>query len=194
VADGTSCGIGLVCQTGTCVPTSSDLFSEDFADNSQGWTLDPTWQIGPTAVSPPAVFNPDPMFDNTPTADNGVAGVILGGNAPTLLHPYYYLTSPVFDTSGAPGTVVFEYYRWLNSDYTPYMQNQVQVYNGASWVTVWQSAGPPGIQDTAWTLQSFDVTAYKNANMQIRFGYTIGSAGVFTVSSWNVDDVKVYAP
>jgi hypothetical protein len=27
--------------------------------------------------------------------------------------------------------------------------------------------------------------------MKIRFGFDVGSSGVFTVSSWNVDDVVV---
>jgi hypothetical protein len=37
----------------------------------------------------------------------------------------------------------------------------------------------------------FDVTAYKNANMRVRFGYNIASGGVYTIGSWSVDDVLV---
>ena len=33
------------------------------------------------------------------TADNGVAGVVIGGCAPTNLHPYYYLESPTINTA-----------------------------------------------------------------------------------------------
>jgi hypothetical protein len=42
----------------------------------------------------------------------------------------------------------------------------------------------------AWTYVSFDVTAYKNAKMQVRFGFDVNK-GVALVSSWNVDDVLV---
>jgi hypothetical protein len=169
-------------------------FEEDFSDNSAGWTIGTTWQIGPATPSITSFLNPDPAQDNTLTVDNGVAGVIIGGNAPQTLHPYYYLQSPVINTASATGPVILEYSRWLNSDYTPYMQNQVQVFNGATWITVWESGGSPSIADNSWIQQTFDVTAFKNANMQVRFGYTIGSSGVFSVSSWNLDDIKVSTP
>ena len=71
------------------------------------------------------------------------------------------------------------------------MQNSVEVWNGSTWITIWQSGGPPPVQDNFWTKQVHDVTAYKNANMKIRFGYNIGSSGVYSVSSWNLDDVRV---
>ena len=176
-------------------PPGSILFSEDFSDNSAGWILDTQWQIGPTASSAGQNFgNPDPAVDHSTTADNGVAGVVIGGNAATNIHPFYYITSPPINSAGVAGNLQLDYYRWLNSDYTPYMQNQVQVYDGTTWITIWQSGASPGIQDASWTFQSFDITAFKNPSMKIRFGFDIGSGGVFTVSSWNIDDVVVYTP
>jgi hypothetical protein len=170
---------------------ATPLFIEDFSDNSAGWSLGPTWEIGPTSTSTGHFYgNADPATDHTPTADNGVAGVVLGGNAPLPLHDPYWLTSPVIDTS-VSGSVTMEFRRWLNSDYAPYMTNTIQVFDGSAWVTLWQTGGDPGIQDAAWTLQSFDVSAYKNSGFQARFGYAIGSPGVFIVSSWNVDDFAV---
>ncbi|MFO0592018.1 MAG: hypothetical protein U0441_31010 [Polyangiaceae bacterium] len=191
--DGSSCTVSTTCSAGVCTggmgPTI--YFADDFKDASKGWTLGPEWQIGPAAASPVFVGNPDPATDHTSTADNGVAGVEIGGNATTNIHPYYYLESPAFNTAGAPGTVVFGFYRWLNSDYDPFMHNTVEVYDGTKWVAVWESGQPPGIMDAAWTYQSFDVTAYKNVGMRVRFGFNIGNQGVFTIGSWNVDDVLV---
>jgi hypothetical protein len=48
--------------------------------------------------------------------------------------------------------------------------------------------GSSATADSSWIKQSFNVTAYKNASFQVRFGYSIGSSGVYTVSQWNVDD------
>ena len=48
------------------------------------------------------------------------------------------------------------------------------------------------MQDNAWTPQQFDISAHKSASTQIRFGFNVGSTDVFTVSSWNLDDVKIY--
>jgi len=84
------------------------------------------------------------------------------------------------------------FWRWLNSDYTPYMLNKVEVFGGNTWVNIWQSGSSPGIQDSSWTFQDWDVGAYKNANFKVRIGYNIGSSGVFTISSWNLDDVTIY--
>ena len=173
---------------------ASEIFNEDFSDNSAGWTLGTEWMIGPaTASSPLPPGNPDPATDTTPTADNGVAGVIIGGNATTALHGYYYLTSPAINAN-FPGTLTLEFYRWLNSDYTPYMQNAVEVWNGSAWVTVWQSGGSPSIFENAWSLQTYDLTPYKNAALQVRFGHTVGSSGAYIVSSWNIDDVRLFTP
>ncbi|MEA5530651.1 S8 family serine peptidase, partial [Dolichospermum sp. UHCC 0684] len=180
--------------TGTIISEEgfTTYFSDDFANNTKGWTLGTEWQIGAAKTSTGQIYgNPDPGTDNTPTADNGVAGVVIGGNASTSLHSYYYLTSPVINTSTA-NKLFFEYARWLNSDYTPYMQNTVDIFNGSSWVNLWSSGGSPGVQDNAWTPQQFNISAYKSASTQIRFGFNVGSSGVFTVSSWNVDDVKIY--
>jgi hypothetical protein len=191
--DGVSCTSGETCNAGACSGGSGPTiyFADDFHDNSKGWQFDPEWEIAPAMASPPATFNPDPSFDHTSTGDNGVAGVVVGGNENPVLHPFYYMTSPAFDTSNAAGQVIFGYYRWLNSDYDPYMHNVVEVYNGASWVTLWKSGGSPGIADNAWLYFSYDVTAHKNAAMKVRFGFDITNSGVFTVGSWNVDDVMI---
>jgi len=184
--------VGVILSS-TCLVSAANaslIFSDDFSDTTGGWTLDTTWEIGSTSISPGAIYNPDPEFDHTATGDNGVAGVVLGGNAPTNLHDFYYLTSTVIDTSGYSG-LSFEFYRWLNSDYTPYMQNKVDVFDGSSWVNLWQSGASPGVQDSSWALQSFDISSYNNQNLQVRMGYNITSGGVYTVSQWNIDDVSI---
>ena len=74
--------------------------------------------------------------------------------------------------------------------------NTVQVWNGQSWITLWTSGGPPGVEDSppngqGWTYIQYDVTNYKNAAMRVRFGFDIQSGGVYTIGSWNIDDVMV---
>jgi hypothetical protein len=189
-----ACDMGTTCMNGTCAGGTGPTiyFQDEFNDNSKGWMLDPEWQIGPTMPSTcQFTGSPDPSVDFPLSMSNGVAGVVLGGCADTsVVHPYRYLTSAPFDTSAATGTVTFGFYRWLNSDFDPYMNNEVDVYDGTMWHTLWTS-GTNTINDSAWTYVSYDVTMYKNAKMQVRFGFTIGNLAVSTVSSWNVDDVIV---
>lgn len=193
-----SCTSGDKCTAGVCGggqgPTT--YFTDDFKNNSKGWLLGAEWQIGPEVVSSSGMNGDDPPNDHTPTADNGVAGVVIGGAENPMLHPYSYLESPAFDTSSATGPVIFGFYRWLNSDYSPYMDNRVEVYNGTQWIVLWQSGSSPAITDSppvgmGWTYVSYDVTNYKNAGMKVRFGFDIGQSGVFVTGSWNVDDVLV---
>jgi hypothetical protein len=194
-SDGNSCTIGETCSAGACtggqVGAYVAYFTETFASNSAGWTLDTDWEIGPAMASMGGSLGPDPAMDHTPTADNGVAGVLIGGITTATLHPYYYLTSPAVDVSAAPGQVYLEFWRWLNSDYTPYMQNSIDVWNGSAWVNVWMSGPSPAIADSAWTKFTHDLTAHKNAALKVRFGYTVLQSGVYLTSSWNLDDVVI---
>jgi hypothetical protein len=193
-----SCQVGMTCSAGTCQGgVGAPLyFYEDFSDNSQGWSLGPEWQIGPTMTSSGQSFgNPDPAQDHTTTGDNGVAGIVIGGNANTAPHAFEYLTSPPFDTSSATGPVSLGFWRWLNSDFDPWMVDVVDVWNGTQWINVFTSTNQAPITDAAWTHFQYDVTAYKNAQMKVRFGLKVGTnQGVFVVGSWNVDDVRVADP
>lgn len=193
--DGNGCTVAEVCSAATCKDPNNPngyVFYEPFANNNAGWQLGTEWGIGSAQASIPGSGNPDPSVDHTATADNGIAGVVIGGNATTVLHDYYYLTSPVINTAAIPGTAWLSLWRWLNSDYNNYMDNRIEVFNGNTWTAVF--SGPAccsPIYDNQWSQQSFDVTAYKNANFRFRIGHKIGAGGAFTVGSWNVDDVVV---
>ncbi|MRG95133.1 hypothetical protein [Polyangium spumosum] len=194
--DGNACTLGETCSAGSCTGGKAEGYvvylHETFADNAAGWTLEGEWQIGPAKASPGNASHgaEDPDTDRTSTADNGIAGVNIGGYAAEAVHPPEYLVSPVLDTSGT-GSLWLSFYRWLNSDYGPYMTNTVDVFDGNAWVNVWNSGGPPALKDAAWTLVTYDLTAYRNPQMRVRFGFEVGNGGVFTVSGWNLDDVTI---
>lgn len=202
--DGNSCTMGEACAAGACaggvVGNYVVYFSEPFESNAAGWTFPAVqagqvneWAIGPAKASfsgGSAYGNEDPAMDHTPSVDNGIAGVVLGGYAAEVVHPQHYIESPPINVD-VPGSVYLELWRWLNSDYTPYMKNTIDVWNGSAWVNIWATGGSPPVQDAAWTHVSYDITAFKNAALKVRFGFDIQSSGVFTVSSWNVDDVVI---
>ena len=186
------------CVDGACVYEATGvegccqgaIFQDDFSADL-GWQYGNEWERGSASSSGGQSYgNPDPSSDHTDSGDNYVAGVVIGGNASTGTHDYYWLTSPSMSTQGAANLHLI-FHRWLNSDYASYMVNAVEVYNGSQWVNVFVTGGSPGIQDDSWTYQDFDVTAHASSDFKVRFGFTIGSAGVFDVSSWNVDDVVV---
>jgi hypothetical protein len=197
--DKVACTTGETCSAGSCGGGSGPLtwLSEDFSDNALGWVVGTEWQIGPATASTGSSIGDDPDTDHTATADDGVAGVVLGGAPTASVHGYYYLESPAFDTSAAPGQVILGFYRWLNSDAHPNMHNSVDVFNGSTWINLWtsgigwvQDAPPWGI---GWTYVTFDLTNYKNPNMRVRWGFEVGSNAVAAGGSWNIDDVLVAA-
>lgn len=166
------------------------LFSETFANNLAGWSLGSEWAVGPTAVSSGQNFgNPDPAFDHTPTGDNGVAGIVIGGIASTSAHGYNWLTSPPVDLTAATGTVTLSYTRWFNFEGGQTSTARVEVWDGASWVTI--QSMTTGITENAWSAVTLDVTSYKNAAFQVRFGYNVLKKGGKKVSGLNVDDVML---
>ncbi len=169
------------------------VLNEDFSDNSGGWALDTEWAIGQATASACAATctGNDPSLDNTPTADNGVAGMNMGGCVATSLHGFRYLTSPTVDASGGD-SLTLRFHRHLHGDYAPFMQHVVQVFDGATWVTIWSHVPQVCINDVAWTLQEFDVTAYKNTTFAVRFGQSVSQGGAFSSGGWNVDDVLLF--
>jgi hypothetical protein len=190
-ACGTACTSGQVCVAGGCMSASCVLFEEDFSDNSQGWTLGTEWAIGPTKVSSgQSAGFPDPAYDHTGTSDNNVAGVVLGGNSSQTAHDFYFLTSPVVDASSATNGLLLSFYRWLNADYPPYMYSEIDVYDGTKWVKVWEVLTSPGPTDSSWQAITIDLSSYVNDKLRVRFGFKT-SSGVYAVSNWNVDDVKL---
>ncbi|MEP7121558.1 MAG: hypothetical protein ABJE95_11630 [Byssovorax sp.] len=190
---GETCNVSAQCVGGIKPP--KNFFFDDFSTSSLGWVLGPEWQIGAAKASPPSVVGADPAVDHSTTADNGVAGIVIGGNEQPIVHAPYYIQSPSIDVSG-PGKVFLSYYRWLNSDYLPFMRNMVEVFDGVAWQEVWSSGVQPSIQDSppvgqGWTFMSHDITAYKSMNLRVRFGYEILQNGAYSIGSWNLDDVKI---
>jgi large repetitive protein len=178
------------------VASAGTIVTDDFSSN-KGWSLGTNWEIGSTKVSPNAAGNPDPEQDNTATADNGVLGTILGGNigGPDGLHGFYYATSPTYNLSNVTKVNV-SFYRWLNSDYDPYMTSQVEAFDGKAWQVIFTNAnvGSSGyIADNAWTQKFYDVSAFadNNADFRLRFSYDVTSGSVYTISGWNVDDLEI---
>ena len=190
----TACSGGeLRCQT---IPGGPTIFLFEDFDDAANWTLGPEWEIKPAAggsCANPGGAQLDPTNDTSPSTDNRIAGVIVGGCSTSSQagtpHGYYYLTSPIIDTAASPA-VYLQFQRWLNSDITPFMNNVIEVFNGTSWVQVWQSGATPSLAN-AWTKVYYDLTPHKNANMRLRWGFNVISSVVDPVGSWNIDDVTV---
>jgi Bacterial Ig domain len=173
--------------------TPAALFFDDFssADSLASWTRGPNWQIGPAAASTGHEHGyPDPSSDYSTSGDNRLAGVVIGGNVPTALAPASYMVSPPMDLANET-SLTFNFARWLNSDYPNYMTSTIDVFDGSTWKTVFAVTPTSQNYDSSWQLMSYDLTPYRNAQLRVRFGYSVGQSGVYIVSGWNIDDVRL---
>ena len=98
-----------------------------------------------------------------------------------------WMTSPTFDATQSTGNVILHFNRWLNLEEPAERKAHVQVYDGSTWLSLWESS--QAVTDDSWTAVSYDLTPYKNSDMRIRFGWS--GAGTQLVSGWNIDDVRV---
>jgi len=172
------------------VPTA--LLDEDFSGGAPGWTLQGGWEIGAASSSAdsPSCGYGDPGSDHSPGGDNSVAGTVLGGDVDTAMHGLDYLTSPAIDATVGE-SLTLSYWRWLNSDDPPYMESTVQVFDGSGWVTLWES--DDYVYEQAWEEHTFDLSAYANPALRVRFGFAINAGGAYDCSGWNLDDVRIEA-
>ncbi len=178
--------------TGVISRAPAEYLSEDFSAKPDGWAFGDTWESGPAHASSGQIGgHPDPASDHSAMGDDGVAGTKIGGNVGTNVHAPFYLETPPVDLSKVPGPVTLEFWRWLNSDYPPYANATVEVYDGAAWVQVFGMVSGVPIQDNEWKLVQVDITAYKSSKLQVRWGYSIGSSSAFDESGWNIDDVRI---
>lgn len=103
------------------------------------------------------------------------------------------MTSPVIDASGYAGTLMLEYdhyYRSINSD-----TGWVDVWDGTTWVNLRTYTSSVG----GWSApahEAIDISAYANANLQVRFDYDDGNtwAWYWSVDNFSVMDVGCLPP
>ena len=161
-------------------------------DVSPNWTITSggQWAFGhPTGQGGTSYGNPDPS--NGYTGAN-VYGVNLAGDYALTVGGPWYLKTTAIDCSNTT-EVALKFQRKLNTDYQPYVYATLDVSaNGTSWTPVWNN-GESEIADTAWTAQSYDISAVANnhATVYVRWGYQV-AASAFAYSGWNIDDVQIW--
>jgi hypothetical protein len=173
------------------------FFYDDFAFD-MGWTGyggSGEWTRGPAVggVGSDSYLGPDPSVDHSSGDDNFVLGNDLtsgtGGDYNSSLSATYYITSPMFDCSEITG-VQMKFWRWLGVESSSYDHAYLQIYNGNSWVTLYQNSAT--MSETSWGEQFIDVSTYADGNpdFQIRFG--IGNSdGSVQYCGWNIDDFEL---
>ena len=74
---------------------------------------------------------------------------------------------------------------------SPAMDNTVEVFDGLAWVPLYSTTMAQA--DAGWTQHVYNLSAFSNPALQIRFGFQVGSAGVLACPSWSLDDVRLFS-
>jgi predicted outer membrane repeat protein len=175
------------------------LASSSYADVFRNYTLDsdPLWDMTagsqwafgvPQGLGGSPYGNPDPTAGHTGA---NVYGVNLNGDYNlTVGGPWYLTTGPIDCRRHA--NVHLKFWRWLNTDYQPYVYATVEVSNnGSTWTTIWNNPANMEIADSTWIEQDFDISAQADyqPNVYIRWGYQVNSEA-YAYSGWNLDDIR----
>ncbi|MFO0948537.1 MAG: S8 family peptidase, partial [Planctomycetota bacterium] len=155
-----------------------------------GWTFTGGWAYGN-----PTGFNGDPVGGHT---GSSVVGYVINGRYPHNITTTYYATTKAINTQGYEN-VTLSFRRRLGIESSTYDHANIQVSNdGVLWTTVWEHNGPT-INETIWSLQSYDISAVANNQSTVYIRWGLGPTdNTVNYGGWNIDDVVVsgrpYAP
>jgi hypothetical protein len=191
-------GFTAVADFGIVVGDRSMIHYDDFSSDL-GWTGlggSAEWTIAAATggVGGDTHGNPDPAQDHSPTTDNKVLGNDLtpgtGGDYNASIASTYWVTSPDVNCSNYTG-VILKFFRWLGVERDTYDNVYLQVFNGSTWVTLFEN-GSTTIDENSWNEQNYDVSAQAdgNANFKIRFGLGITDY-LWQFCGWNIDDIEI---
>jgi serine protease AprX len=159
------------------------FFADDFESNS-GWTLEGEWEIGTPQALGSSPGDPVSAYSGTGVLGHDLSGL---GSLPGDFEPNTTenAISPVIDASSFTNAEL-TFRRRLNV--APGSIAYLHVYDGGSWLSIWQSPVPAGLTESAWSAQSYDVSQYAdgNSNFQIRFRQASFIAQGHD-AGWNVD-------
>jgi hypothetical protein len=156
----------------------------DFPLNSDpGWLADGQWEFGV-----PQGLGGDPTSGFT---GSNVYGYNLAGEYENNLPPQYLTTLPMNCTGLSRVTLDFR--RWLGIESASFDSAAIEVStNGAEWSPVWNHSGTSNIEETAWSLQSFNAGAVADGEPFVQFRWAMGPTdGGDTFAGWNLDDIQV---
>ncbi len=159
-------------------------------DTDPGWACEGQWAFGTPQGGAGDHGNPDPTSGHTGT---NVYGYNLAGGYPNSLTPTQYLITEPLDFTGQ-ASVFLDFWRWLGVEENMYDKVSIGVSNdnGATWTTIWTNPNS-WINENAWTLQTYDISAVAAGHAQVRVRWGMGTTdSMWTFAGWNIDDVRFY--
>ena len=121
---------------------------------------------------------------------SNVVGYNLSGTYAKNIASTYWATTPAINCSGYTA-VTLDFWRWLGVSSSSHAHAYIEVSsNGTNWTIVWQNSS--SVVDTAWTEQTFDISAVANNQSTVYLRWGMGTTdNTTTYCGWNIDDLTV---
>ncbi|MCP4245851.1 MAG: hypothetical protein GY778_02275 [bacterium] len=156
-------------------------------DTDPGWATEGDWAWGvPTGGGS---YNGDPTSGFT---GSNVYGYNLAGDYPNGMATTLYLTTTDLDCTGVTGSEL-RFRRWLGVEVFVFDHANLEIStNGSTWAPLWTHDGD-AIIESAWSLQSFDISAVADGQSTVYFRWGMGPTdGSASYPGWNLDDIEVW--
>ncbi len=154
-------------------------------DSNPGWSLQGAWTFGVPTGS--GSHNRDPVAGYTGA---NVYGYNLAGDYTNNL-TVCYLTTTALNCSNMSGTEL-RFRRWLGVE--RYDRADLAVSNdGINWTPVWTNPSGANVNEAAWSLQTYDISAVADGQTTVYLRWGMGPTdGGVTFPGWNLDDVELW--
>jgi len=159
----------------------------DFPLNSNpGWSVEGAWAFGVPTGGGSGAKDPTSGFTGT-----NVYGFNLAGDYANNIATTQYLTSTPINLSGYVNAKL-QFQRRLGIESSTYDKSNLQMsVDGVNWTNLWVHSGST-INESAWSLQSYDLGATTDNAPSVRFRWGLGPTDTsVTYFGWNLDDIQV---
>ncbi|MBW8015587.1 MAG: hypothetical protein FVQ82_05315 [Planctomycetes bacterium] len=181
-------------------PQPQVLYSADM-DTDPNWVAEGLWQWGVPlgndgwhGNTPPD--GPDPTSGFT---GSNVYGYNLAGGYEDDL-PETYLTTRAIDCTGYTN-IQLTFYRWLcvesalfNGQPCDHARLEISTDSSdpGSWVVLYQNPDSTLQIDTAWTLQTYDISSVADGQSEVYIRWVMGTTDfTWNYGGWNIDDLEL---
>lgn len=166
------------------IGTPAPVYVHNLSTNP-GWLTEGDWAYGR-----PLGSGGDPSAGYTGL---NAYGYNLAGAYPNNLPPRRLTMLPM-NCSGL-SRVTLSFARWLGVEAGSFDKASVEAStDGADWTTIWSYAGTTDLQDTSWSQQSYNLSAFADDQPFLLIRWVMGPTdGGSTFSGWNIDDIVVSA-
>jgi hypothetical protein len=157
-------------------------------DADPGWSRQGQWAFGhPTGGGS---HNRDPINGHTGA---NVFGYNLAGDYPHGMLTTRYLTTTALDCSLVTGAQL-RFRRWLGVEAAQFDHATIDVStNGTTWTTVWSNPVNSAVNDSSWTLRSYDLSTIADGHTTVYIRWGMGPTDSSTsYPGWNIDDVEIW--